>query len=120
MLPHTPWVVPMGWMHSEPLQQSPVIEHGPPTGTQYGPTPPSVDGGEKQCKTPLLSGTQGALLQQSTADEQVCPPCRQVVPRPLQRGTPSVSSWQTPLLPGAAQQSLRAESDEVLQPYGLK
>jgi len=39
MLPHTPWVLPMGWMHIEPAQQSPVIEHEPPTGTQLGPPP---------------------------------------------------------------------------------
>jgi hypothetical protein len=43
------------------------------------------------------------------ADEQIAPPVKHVVPSPLQRGTPSISSWQTPELPTPAQQSLRAE-----------
>jgi len=59
------------------------------------------------------SGTQGIWLQQSMADEQMAPPAKHVVPSPLQRGTPSMSSWQTPELPTPAQQSLRA--DETLQ-----
>lgn len=55
---------------------------------------------------------QGIWLQQSMADEQMAPPCKQVSPSPLQRGTPSISSWHTPELPTPAQQSLRA--DETL------
>ena len=57
----------------------------------------------------MPSGTQGIWLQQSMADEQVPPPAMHVVPRPLQRGIPRTSSWHTPELPTAAQQSLRAE-----------
>ena len=45
-MPHIPWVEPMGWMQVEPMQQSPLIEHGPPEGTQAEGTPPSrVDTG---------------------------------------------------------------------------
>ncbi len=60
----------------------------------------------------MPSGTQGIWLQQSMADAQMAPPAKQVVPSPLQRGTPSMSSWQTPELPTPSQQSLRA--DEML------
>jgi hypothetical protein len=109
-MPQIPWVEPIGWMQVEPTQQSPLIEHGPPEGTHDEGTPPSEEiVGEKQCKRPVLSGTQGIWLQQSMADEQVPPPCTHVVPSPLQRGTPRKSSWQTPELPTPAQQSLRAE-----------
>ena len=47
LLPQMPCVEPMGWMQVEPMQQSPLIEHGPPAGTQAdGGTPPSsVDTG---------------------------------------------------------------------------
>jgi len=53
---------------------------------------------------PVASGTQGRLSQQSSAEAHVSPDLRHVVPRPLQRGTPSGSSWHTPLLPTPAQQ----------------
>jgi hypothetical protein len=66
-----------------------------------------------QRSTPWLSAVHGLLSQQSSADAQVSPAARQVLPRPLQRGTPNRSSWHTPELPGAAQQSLR--EDEMLQ-----
>jgi hypothetical protein len=58
---------------------------------------------------PVPSGTQGAPSQQSAADAHVSPPGRHVVPRPLQRGTPSASSWHTPELPTPAQQLFRAD-----------
>jgi hypothetical protein len=45
-LPQIPWVEPTGWMQVDPMQQSPLIEHGPPVGTQAEGTPPSsVDTG---------------------------------------------------------------------------
>jgi len=40
-MPHIPWVEPIGWMQVDPMQQSPLIEHGPPEGTQAEGTPPS-------------------------------------------------------------------------------
>jgi hypothetical protein len=44
--PQIPWVEPTDWMQVEPMQQSPLIEHGPPEGTQAEGTPPSrVDTG---------------------------------------------------------------------------
>jgi hypothetical protein len=55
----------------------------PPRMTQPGPP---------QRKTPWLSGTHGAMLQQSACDAHVSPIMRQSVPMPLQRGTPSASS----------------------------
>ena len=91
--PQIPCVDPMGWMQVDPMQQSPLIEHTPPLGTQAEGTPPSTldTGGAKQRRRPVPSGTQGIWLQQSMADEQIAPPARHVVPRPLQRGTPSMS-----------------------------
>jgi hypothetical protein len=69
---------------------------------------------EPQCKAPSLSGTHGKLLQQSSVDAQLSPGSRQVSPKPLQRGIPSGSSWQTPpFAPRPPQQSARAE--EMLQ-----
>jgi hypothetical protein len=65
-----------------------------------------------QRSAPVESGTQRAPLQQSAADAHVSPVWRQPVPSPLQRGTPSASSWHTPELPTPAQQSFRA--DEML------
>jgi hypothetical protein len=88
----------------EPRQQSPVIVQLPPAATQLSAA---------QRSTPLSSAVHGLLSQQSSADAQVSPAARQVLPRPLQRGTPNRSSWHTPELPGAAQQSLR--EDEMLQ-----
>jgi hypothetical protein len=40
--PQVPWVVPIGWMQVVPTQQSPLIEHGPPPGTHFDGTPPSI------------------------------------------------------------------------------
>ncbi len=46
VVPQIPWVEPMDWMQVDPRQQSPLIEHGPPAGTQADGTPPSkVDTG---------------------------------------------------------------------------
>jgi len=60
----------------------------------------------------VLSGTQGRPLQQSAADAQAPPDMTHIVPRPKQRGTPSLSSLHSPLLPGAEQQLLGNEFDE--------
>jgi hypothetical protein len=99
-----PTVDPVGMTHMDPTQQSPLIVHPPPEETQLV---------EEHRSCPFASGTHGTPLQQSSADAHVSPALRQVVPRPLQRGTPSASSWHTPELPTPAQQSLRA--DEMLQ-----
>ena len=40
-VPHIPWVEPTGWIQVEPMQQSPLIEQGPPPGTHANGTPPS-------------------------------------------------------------------------------
>jgi hypothetical protein len=77
----------------------------PAAGTQV--EPPSVTVMHRS--VPCASGTHGTSLQQSSAEAQVSPACRQVSPRPLNRGTPSGSSWQTPELPTPAQQLLRDE-----------
>jgi hypothetical protein len=98
-----PRVEPSSVTHSEPRQQSPEIVHDPPADTQLVVA---------QCSMPCASGTHGESLQQSSAEAHVSPALRQVSPRPLQRGTPSRSSWHTPEFPGAAQQSFRA--DEML------
>lgn len=42
--PQIPWVEPMSWMQLEPIQQSPLIEHGPPAGTHEDGVPPSIPG----------------------------------------------------------------------------
>jgi hypothetical protein len=47
-------------------------------------------------------------LQQSTLYAQACPVITQAVIA-WQRGTPFGSSWHAPELPGAPQQSLRAD-----------
>jgi len=117
-MPQTPWVEPTGWMQVYPVQQSALTEHGPPTGTQTGgKKPPSIRGAPPSCppgvpkqrRRPVPSGTQGARLQQSCADAQMPFFGMQVSPRPLHRGTPMKSSWQTPELPVPAQQLLRAD-----------
>ena len=41
-VPQIPWVEPCCWMHVDPLQQSPLIEQGPPAGTHEEGTPPSI------------------------------------------------------------------------------
>jgi hypothetical protein len=99
----------VGVLQTYPLQQSASMVQDWPGILQTGP--PS--GISMQRSAPIPSGTQGTPLQQSAADAQVSPVLRHVPPRPLQRGTPRASSWQTPELPGAAQQSLRAA--EMLQ-----
>jgi hypothetical protein len=47
-------------------------------------------------------------LQQFASNAQ-CPPALTQPPSAWQRGTPRLSSWHAPELPGAPQQSLRAE-----------
>lgn len=88
----------------DPRQQSPVIVQPPPAATQLD---------APQCSAPPASATHGRSSQQSSADAHVSPAARHLSPSPLQRGTPSRSSWHTPEFPGAAQQSLRA--DEMSQ-----
>ena len=69
VVPQTPCVDPGARMHSLPGQQSALMVQAPPTGTQFGP--PSRGG--MQRSTPLWSGMQGRLLQQSMAEAQVSP-----------------------------------------------
>jgi hypothetical protein len=96
----TPIVEPDGRMQIAPGQQSPLMVHEPSRGTQSGPP---------QRRTPCASGTQGAMSQQSACEAHVSPIGRQSSPMPLQRGTPSASSWQpSRLAPSAPQQLARA------------
>ncbi len=105
--PQVPTVEPGARRQMLPGQQSALMVQEAPDFSQTL---------EPQRKTPSLSGTQGVLLQQSSVEAQVSPGLRQVSPRPLQRGMPSGSSWQTPpLAPRPPQQSARA--DEMLQLY---
>jgi len=80
---HVPRVVPTSITHSEPRQQSPEIVHEPPAGTQLSLL---------QRSTPLLSAVHGRSSQQSSLDAQVSPLLRHSSPKPLQRGTPNLSS----------------------------
>ena len=64
-----------------------------------------------QRRTPVPSGMQGSWLQQSPVYEHTSPAFTHAESA-WQRGTPRGSSWQAPELPGAPQQSLRA--DEML------
>jgi len=99
-----PDVDPGGMWQVLPAQQSAVMVQPLPEGTQVGP-PPS--GATRQRNCPVLSGTQGALLQQSPVEAHVSPPARHG-PAP-QRGTPRGSSWQASELPTAPQQLFGAE-----------
>jgi hypothetical protein len=104
-----PTVDPGGVWQTLPAQQSALIVQPPLEGTQGGP----ASGTLRQRSCPVLSGTQGAPLQQSPENAQVSPDGRHPVAR--HRGTPSWSSWQAPELPGAPQQSLGA--DDTTQAY---
>src|SRR5882724_7368339 len=85
--PQVPTVEPGARRQMLPGQQSALMVQEAPDFSQTL---------EPQRKTPSLSGTQGVLLQQSSVEAQVSPGSRQLSPRPLQRGMPSGSSWQTP------------------------
>jgi hypothetical protein len=98
-----PFVEPRGSTQVDPGQQSALMLHDPPAGTHAE---------VKQRSMPESSGTHGAPLQQSLEDAHSSPVLRQAE-RPLQRGTPSLSSWQQSLLAMQPQQSLRA--DEIAQ-----
>ena len=87
-----------------PAQQSAVTVQLPAEGMQMGP-PPSGVIVQRSC--PVLSGTQGAPLQQSPLNAHVSPPGRHV--DALQRGTPRRSSWHASELPTAPQQLLGAD-----------
>jgi hypothetical protein len=91
-----------------PGQQSALTVHPPLAGTQI--LPPSGTMRQRSC--PVLSGTQGTLLQQSPVNAHVSPPARHPG-MPLQRGTPSGSRTQAPELPVAPQQLLG--EDDTLQ-----
>jgi hypothetical protein len=54
--PQVPFVEPVGTMHEVPRQQSAAMVQPPPSGTQVV---------LPQRRTPLASGTQAVLLQQS-------------------------------------------------------
>jgi hypothetical protein len=86
--PQVPEVLPTGRTQVPPGQQSALTVQPPALGTQAG----SPGGGMKQRSTPCASGVHGTSLQQSSAEAQVSPASRHSAPRPLQRGTPSVSS----------------------------
>jgi hypothetical protein len=81
-----PTVDPGGVWQTLPAQQSALIVQPPLEGTQGGP----ASGTLLQRSCPVLSGTQGAPLQQSPVNAQVSPDCRHPVAR--HRGTPSWSS----------------------------
>ena len=103
--PHVPDVEPIEMTQEVPGQQSPLIVHDPREATQavFAHT-----------RFPVASRTQGTLLQQSEEDAHACPAAWHVVPRPLHRGMPSVSSWHTPpLLPSPPQQF--ADAEDTLQ-----
>lgn len=87
-----------------PAQQSAVTVQLPPEGMQTG-GPASGVPAHRSC--PVLSGTQGAPLQQLPENAHVSPACRHGAA--LQRGTPRRSSWHASELPTAPQQSLGAE-----------
>jgi hypothetical protein len=59
----------------------------------------------------LAPGTQWPPLQQSPSKAQF-PPASTHAPMAWHRGTPSLSSWHAPELPGAPQQSFRADEIE--------
>ena len=63
---HVPAVDPGSRWHRPPGQQSALMVQLPPPGTQ---APPVL-----QCSAPWLSGTQGALSQQSAAEAHTSPP----------------------------------------------
>jgi hypothetical protein len=86
MAVQVPTMEPAGRLHKPPGQQSPLIVHEPPPGTQALPPP-----GSKQCSAPAASGTLGEQSQQSAASAQLSPAGLQA-PAPMQRGTPSPSS----------------------------
>ena len=77
-----PTVEPVGRLQIPPGQQSPLMVQPPPVGMQAT---------EAQCKAPVLSGTQGALLQQSAAAAHTSSALWQSPPA-RQRGTPKLSS----------------------------
>ena len=93
---HTPASEPGGTSHSMPVQQSALVVHKPPFGTQEVPhTNWPVTG----------SGTQGNPSQHWAENEQL-PPGGMQVSCALQRGIPTVSSWQHPLSLTQSQQLL--------------
>jgi len=111
VFPQVPTVDPGATKHSVPVQQSPLIVHEPPGGAHVPPV--------MQRSAPEASGTQGTSSQQSAAEAQLSPPTRQLLPSPLQRGTPSWSvSQMPPLAPSPPQQSARAE--EMLHAYSFR
>jgi hypothetical protein len=70
----------VGW-HTMPVQQSPLVEHVPPAGTQALP----------QVRLPVTgSGRHGSWLQHSPENEQL-PPTGTQAARELHRGIPVLS-----------------------------
>jgi hypothetical protein len=88
-------------MHGRPEQQSAAAVHAPP----------ALLHAVWHASLPSGPGTQWPPPQQSTSNAHA-PPALTHAPTAWQRGTPSLSSWQAPELPGAPQQSLRAEEME--------
>jgi len=132
--PQLPLAAPGVMLQTMPVQQSPVAVQAPPVFTHT--TPPSLGGVERQCRTPVESGTQGTSPQHSDAVLQVWPALRQQlgspplktpvlpsaqVPEPRQRGSPSVSNAQQAALGLTAQvQSLSAFAQAFVPPFSLQ
>jgi hypothetical protein len=106
---HVPWSAPTGRTQSLPAQQSAFDVHAPVVGMHWVAAHVS----------PPEPGTHGAPLQQSSAVAQLWPDCRQALvpasaspPYARQRGTPSLSSWQSALFGvWPSQQSARDDDD---------
>jgi hypothetical protein len=132
--PQTPLGAPGVMLQTMPVQQSPVAVQAPPAFTQT--MPPSLGGVDRQCRTPVASGTQGTSPQHSDDVLQVWPACRQQfgsvplkmpvlpfaqVPEPRHRGSPSVSKAQQATLGSTAHsQSLWAFAQEFVPPVSLQ
>ena len=97
-LPHTPLVDPCATMHGRPAQQSAATVHAPL----------ALLHAVWHASLPSAPGTQWPPLQQSSSKAHEAPSLTHA-PMAWQRGMPSLSSWHAPELPGAPQQSLRAD-----------
>jgi hypothetical protein len=100
-VPQTPFVAPWATMHGSPAQQSAATVHPPPVGLHA----------VWHASLPSGPGTQWPPLQQSASNAHAAPAVTHA-PTAWHLGTPSLSSWQAPELPGAPQQSLRADEIE--------
>jgi hypothetical protein len=97
-IPQAPLVEPWATMQGRPAQQSALTVHAPPEWLHA----------VWHASLPFAPGTQWPPAQQSLSNAHA-PPAFTQAPSAWHRGTPSLSSWQAPELPGAPQQSLRAD-----------